>query len=272
LDRLFVNKPLLVITRIINGYLDAFSPQFLFTRGDAELRHSFGNHVIGQLLYPDIILIILGSIFLINNRFILLLLLLSPLPAALTRDGGAHASRSFLMVLPLYLIIALGLKYFYRLSKYIFIIFSLLYILSSVFFIQYVFSFYRLESPKPFNWGFQSVISQALDLSENYDRVYIDFYRDSPLMSYLFQTSYPPSLINAAKALDSKDIGQGLTAYQFGNVYLLTPGQRYWQSLSLTGKNLIVAISDQPEINKLPHIIRTVNYPDSTPAFFFFEK
>jgi len=278
LDRLFVNKPLLVITRIINGYLDAFSPQFLFTRGDAELRHSFGNHVIGQLLYPDLILIVLGLIFLFSYQnknlkiFLFLLLLLSPLPAALTRDGGAHASRSFLLVLPLYLFIALGLKKLYFISKNIFILFSVFYILSAVFFIQYVFSFYRLESAKPFNWGFQSVISQALDLSASYDRVYIDFYRDSPLMSYLFQTSFPPSRINTAKALDSVDIGQGLTAYRFGKVYLLTPGQRYWQSLSLTGKNLVVAISDQPEINKIPRIIRTVNYPDSTPAFFFFEK
>ncbi len=80
---------------IIHNYLSYVSPNFLFFKGDPNLRHS-PEH-IGELHYFELVTVPLGIFFLLREnrkeRAILMLwLFLYPIPAALTEP--AHAIRS----------------------------------------------------------------------------------------------------------------------------------------------------------------------------------
>ena len=79
------------------NYLSHFSPKFLFVSGDANPR----SHVPGwgEFYWISIPVLILGMISLAKNistKYILFVLLLSVIPAAITKESP-HALRSFLM-------------------------------------------------------------------------------------------------------------------------------------------------------------------------------
>jgi len=89
--------PLLRSAGLIAGnYLSHFSPAFLFWRGDAELRHSIPG--FGELHLLEAPFFVAGVALMLWRRrpvdwFLLLWLLIAPLPAALTREAP-HALRS----------------------------------------------------------------------------------------------------------------------------------------------------------------------------------
>jgi len=90
-------SPAELVLLFFQGYLSHFSPSFLLSTGDANLRHSVPG--VGQLLWPEAIAALLGLYFLLRRRsredlLLLAWVALGPLPAALTREGLPHALRS----------------------------------------------------------------------------------------------------------------------------------------------------------------------------------
>ena len=83
---------------IMANYLRAFSTDFLFIRGDPTYRHSI--QIVGELLTISFPFVLLGLWYLGSKRQWLWLswLFLAPIPAALTADGGYHATRLFLVI------------------------------------------------------------------------------------------------------------------------------------------------------------------------------
>src|SRR3989344_348043 len=101
IEPLFHNKPESIIRLFADNYVRAFSTDFLFVRGDPVGRHSI--QVMGELLPITAPFLILGLYYLAARRhyFWLIWLALAPIPSALTIDGAFHATRLFLMVVPL---------------------------------------------------------------------------------------------------------------------------------------------------------------------------
>jgi 4-amino-4-deoxy-L-arabinose transferase-like glycosyltransferase len=97
---------------ILGRWFNHFSGRFLFFSGDWQNpRHSAPNH--GMLLLTDLVFLLAGVVGLLRGKgrgpkFILLWLILAPLPAALSRDQ-VHAVRALNMVIPLTVISAIGL-------------------------------------------------------------------------------------------------------------------------------------------------------------------
>ena len=101
------------ISTIGANYLSHFSPNFLLWKGDANPRSQIPGH--GQLYWIDIPLFILGIYAIYKKRsFIflipLLLLLLAPIPASLTRESP-HALRSILAAPAFAMITSIGVWY-----------------------------------------------------------------------------------------------------------------------------------------------------------------
>lgn len=116
-------------SNFIYKYLIHYSYRYLFVYGDADFpgqfirRHSISG--IG-LFYPfEFIFLILGLIYLISSikkgrkefLFILILLVIFPIPDSLTNDATPFATRSYLGIIPLQIIIIFGIYYFYSLLK-----------------------------------------------------------------------------------------------------------------------------------------------------------
>lgn len=80
------------------NYIKHLSPDFLFTRGDPNLRHGGGTGVIYWVMLPFLAAGIAYSAITAGRRnvfyFLLFWLAVFPLAAALTNDGVPHATRS----------------------------------------------------------------------------------------------------------------------------------------------------------------------------------
>lgn len=88
--------------RFLSNYADYWDPRFLFTHGDANLRHSTGWG--GMLLVTTLPAILLGAAQCARRRreplprFLLLGAILAPVPAALTAEGTPHSLRASCML------------------------------------------------------------------------------------------------------------------------------------------------------------------------------
>jgi len=102
------------------NYLTHFSPEFLFFKGDSNLRHHSGFG--GQLLFLQGLLLILGFLRAVFckkriNWLMAVWLLTAPVVSSLVNEVP-HASRAIYMIIPLSWFTGLGMSYLYqRLSK-----------------------------------------------------------------------------------------------------------------------------------------------------------
>lgn len=104
--------------QMVKNYLSHFNPPFLFIQGDRNQRSQQSN--FGQLFFPDLILLPLGLFYLLRSKvknkwLILSLILLGPIPAAITKESP-HALRSLSMVPFIHLVSAIGIVYLTQIS------------------------------------------------------------------------------------------------------------------------------------------------------------
>lgn len=103
LSYIFHNKYQLVLERFIKNYFVSFSPEFLFLEGDKNIRQGFGQH--GMLYVLDFFIILYGLYLHFHKptslgKLFFWMLILGPIPFALTRDSlGPHATR-LIIILP----------------------------------------------------------------------------------------------------------------------------------------------------------------------------
>ncbi len=191
LERLFHNKVETISLRFLTNYLRSFSTEFLFVRGDPTVRHNM--QYFGELLPLTSPLLLLGLIYLFKKREFMWIfwLLLAPIPAALTIDGSWHATRSFLMTIPLAVILGSGLLYLKK-TKLLFL--STLVLLSINFLsgAHYYLVHYPQTSWRWWHVGFKQAMIDIAKLSPDYSRVIINNSYEPSLIRFLFYTRYSP--------------------------------------------------------------------------------
>jgi len=97
---------------VVSNYFKNFSLSYLFISGDTNPRSQFPNQ--SQLYLIDAVFLVLGLIYIVRSKnpklyLILGLLLLAPIPAAITKENP-HALRSILMSPLLSIISAIGIS------------------------------------------------------------------------------------------------------------------------------------------------------------------
>lgn len=113
-----INKYTIFTKSFIDKYIKNFSPEILFSSGDHTYLISLWHH--GYLYYVDLILMIVGILFLFKNHskfllFITALILLAPLPEAVRSDPNpSYAFHSILQYPFFYILIASGIFYLPR--------------------------------------------------------------------------------------------------------------------------------------------------------------
>jgi len=153
-SKLFHNKYQLMTDQFINNYLSSFSPQFLFTKGDENIRHGFGNH--GLMYTIDFLTVIIG-IYLASkkisrlSKIMILILIIAPIPFCLTTDSfGPHATRLIVMMVPLI--------YFSSLTVNKYKIFIPIYILQAILFWHYYTVHYPQSSANVWHYNQMQVV------------------------------------------------------------------------------------------------------------------
>lgn len=200
--KLFNNRPVYAAKKIIANYTNAFSSDFLFGMGDVTFRHSL--HKVGNLFWIQLPLILFGIIFTftkkrkeISDKFLIGLLLISPIPASLTIDGFNHASRLFLLVFPLSYFSAAGLNFilenFKGFIKNIVLIGIILVFLFEFFNFQfYYWNSYKRESWRWWHYGYKEIMNSLSSEKDKYKKIIIETVYEPALIRYLFWLKINP--------------------------------------------------------------------------------
>lgn len=290
-DRIFYNKFTYWGEKIFKNYINAYSPQFFFDKGDPNLRQSIG---MGQLFRIEVIALVIAVVFVSKikirkNIFILFFWLLAAgLPSAITMDGGNHATRLFVMLPPLILLIAYGWNVLVDIfpKKYIKLSvlgISAMYILSLTFYLNEYYGPYIYSSERWWHYGWGEAVKEVKSIDHNYDKVVISMSGEPAWIFFAGYYQYPPKLWQ-----ENFPIGHDVFLDGFGKIsntgkfYFGSPEkdiQIYGLGKYINSKTLYLAnasevgenLSTHPE--KSPHglkLLKVINYPSGSPAMYLF--
>lgn len=201
--RIFFNKPLSYGRRFIEEYARYFSSDFFLVYGTAKpIRYEIAG--MGLVSYVEFILLFLGIIAVGKYRFStlpLFLLILSPLPAALTTEDSPNLHRALFMIPFLSVLMAYGFYYLYELNKkqkFILPITILFFISNFLFFLEMYFAHNPVHEPIPLyrNATARELALKIKDEQLNYDKILVTNIPDSIYPWYAFYTKQDPATFN----------------------------------------------------------------------------
>ncbi|KKT30674.1 MAG: hypothetical protein UW41_C0008G0019 [Candidatus Collierbacteria bacterium GW2011_GWC2_44_18] len=196
------NHQVLATREFLSLYSSYLSPRYMFSLGDSGPRLPYAG--MGTFFVWQFPLYLIGLYFLIKERdlidfkyFVFTLLLISPIPAALTRDPYSTL-RSLPLVVPQILIISFGLVKPWEIlpafsSKLKFSVVALLVIFSSVRMFISIFYFNDYFNSKFWNYGWETVVKEIPNLNPQLPIV-VDSSRGDSYILMLFFLKYDPAL------------------------------------------------------------------------------
>ncbi len=291
--RIFHNKITEWTKILANNYLQTFSADFLFIKGDPNLRHSPLS--MGEFYKFQFPFLIIGLIFLLKlaetkfKYLMIVWLLLSPLPGVLTKDGSSHAIRLIFMLPPLIFLVSSGIYYSWQslrqnLKKIFVSLVSFLFLISFIFYSHNYWVHYPIDSQRFWQYGFGPAIKAVMQEEEKYERVIISQADEPALLFFLGYSMYPPDQFQKKYPLDKEEvvgfgllskldkyyfppIGRGIDLYSLGSI--LPPKTLYLA----TFKEINLDLIREPErIPKDIKLIKSITYPSGNPAFYLLEK
>ncbi len=281
-SKMIYNKPVGWLDKLGDNYLSAFSSQFLFAFGDPNLRHSVGG--TGMLLAVDIIGLIGGIIFLKRfwplrqYQFLVGLLILSPLPAALTEDGANHAHRLFIFSLPLLLILGLGwwqILSWLKNRNVLATVIGGLWLANFCFYLIKYYVAYPYTSARSFGYGYQQAMDKIVNLKDQYEGVVLTQAIDPPMGYYWFWAQVPPQEV-AAYGTDFSQLRPDRGP--LGRVSALSWPQTPLKPLAanfepgilylLTTREIPLDLRGKDPVPPGLRLLDTIKYPDNEVAFY----
>ncbi len=280
LAQLLYNKLTFALPVFIKNYLTYFSPDFLFFSGPGEATYGMlpGLGVIYLIEFPLLMIFLVkfiqkpGKIYF----FILLLLFISPVPAALTKGPGFAANRSAVMIIPLVLLSAVGGGiYLDSLAGRKGLMTGLFLIALLVSFGAFTVTYTQklpLVSAKAMGYGWLQALPRILKAAPDYPEIRFSRSLSEPQIYLAFYTRTDPRFFQAStpdwsdfenqgyKFLDQYD-GYKLSNFRFGNLFY--PDPVYVPTL------YVGRPEDFPA--SITYFV-AARYPDDTPAIVLAEK
>ena len=223
---LFHSEGLNFTRGILGRWFNHFSGRFLFFEGDWQNpRQTPPNQ--GVLLLADFICLLVGVVILLRQKFsretkfVWCWLLLSPFPAALSRDQ-VHAVRSFNMVVPLIVIISLGFYFLTTKLKGCKSILLAIYLISFIYFLDAYFIHLQKHDSQYWYYGYKQVVKKVTQVQGRYQEIKVQQSYDQPYIFFLFFQKYDPGKYqNQAKLTGGgADVGliERLDNIEFGQI------------------------------------------------------
>lgn len=288
---IFYNKPMIFAQVFITNYFKSLSPSFLFSEGDINFRQ--GIHEMGVLYYFEVILIILGMFTIVcgdwkKSALVFGWLILAPIPASLTYQGGFHATRLFIMLPPLVMLSAVGGNWILE-NKKIFTVRLLVFIVAVLFVFNITFYFYRYHihyGPESWRWwhvGFKEAM-QYIKLEEgNYSLIGFNNTYEPALIRFLFWNKTEPSLFHKEYpgTLEIGEVMPGFKGFKLGSKYFFGTTSQKSINETIPG-GMIYMVSARDEVpgdwdwSKNPpggiKVLKTIRNPLNKPIFYVVSK
>lgn len=285
-SRGFHNKFVVWAQAIGDNFLKSYSTNFLFVEGDLNLRHSIEN--IGMFYKVEFFALILGTIYLFTSQIdkkvkllMIFWLTAGALPAALTRDGGGHATRLILILPPLVFLVSCGIL---ALSKSRLLLLAYC-ILLMAFFVDYQHQYWvhnPTYSERWWHYGWKEAVAAIKSIEDKYDKVIISTADEPSWIFFAASYEYPPERWQKEFPLEQKVKLDGFgEVSHIGKFYFGSPENRdlyalgklldektlYLASIKELGLNLIREPERTPGDLRL---LKAVAFPSGEPAFYLF--
>ena len=276
INRLMHNKRILYFISWGQKYSSHFDLNFLGINGDEVPRSKVPE--MGQIHLIEVPLLILGLLYILkstiyNRRskiFIVLFLLISPIASSLTFQAPS-ALRALSMVVPLSILIACGIYYFFVLFKnlkssilsLITIIFIIIYSYSMAYYFDSYFLHYSKRYPFAWQYKFDQLVPYLESEKYKYENIYVTNKYDQPYILFLFFSKYNPQLIQSQIKLTPPDKFGFSTVSGYDNYHF---GKINWDDIP---SNSLVISSDE-DIPTKP--IKVINFSNNQPAFNIYQK
>ncbi|MCH7730105.1 glycosyltransferase family 39 protein [Patescibacteria group bacterium] len=292
LDKLTHNKFSFWTQNIVENYFQAFSTDFLFVKGDLNLRHSINN--VGQFYWIEALALLLGTVlFFVKFKdrrvkfFIAFWIIIGVVPSAITRDGGRHATRLILILPPLVFLVSYGLlegiRGIAKKWRYIFAIAYIgVWILELGFYQHYFWVHNPWDSERWWHSGFKEAIQSIKEIDKNYERVIISMAGEPAWIFFAGWYEYPPDRWHEGFPFE-KQVLEGFGEISFiDKFYFGTPQKDvavYGLGEVIDDKTLYLANAKEVGANLIMEpgrtpagltLIKAISYPSGEPAFYLF--
>jgi hypothetical protein len=261
----------------VKNYLGYFSPSFLATKGGTHYQFSLqGFGVINPIELPFFyfgLFLLLCNITKQNkvSKLVLFWLLVSPLPAVITRDPY-QVVRATTMLPAVYLVIAFGLKGFSDMFSHIdkvslyktIIMLSLLFSYFSFKYFDNLVRIYPEKHSQSWQFGYKEAIGFVKENYSQYDKIIITKVYGEPHEFVYFYTLFDPTKLIS---------DPNLVRYQRSDWFWTDSIDKYifvndWEIKDKT-KNLhnVLVVAGPKSVPDKGKVLKTINFLDGTPAF-----
>lgn len=282
------NKPVYFLKEFSKNYISYFSPQFLFLKGGTQYQFSLPEH--GLLYWINLPLFYIGLYSLLkksvsgdkNYLLLLLVLLLAPIPAAITSEKFAVLRSSAMIPAPM-LLIAMGIGKLSEIKKIILspsILISTFVILNLLFLENYWLTYsndYGRKYSQSWQYGYKEVASYIQQNSDKYAKIIMTKKYGEPHEFLLFHLKYDPQEYKSDKNLNRFYQSNWWWVDSFGKFYFIndwdipkTVNNRFIQESKKTvdcRQAKCLLITSPGNVPEGWNIIKTINFVDGSPAF-----
>lgn len=294
--RIFSNKVTYTVSILFQNYITYLSPEFLFVSGAGSESYGMisGRGVLYWIELP-FLLIALWAVArggLTNKssiNFILLWILLAPIPAALTKGSGFAANRAAIMMpaiqifsayggIILYDVLSKRWKHYRHILPYCLLVPLFIFL---VFFIEdYTFNA-PVHTATSMQYGMSEAISYINSEKDKYDQIIFSRSLSEPQIFVAFYSVSASERSEYEKwdpvdyQKESRDwlrySDQGLMfldqlgEYHLGKYVFTSIDYQRYSDLS------VLFVAKPPEVPKDEKVVKTINYPGGVPAIVFAE-
>ncbi len=277
-SRIFSNKPLYIFRTFVGNYLSYFSPQFLFTQGAAETTYGMISGQ-GALYLIEIVFIVSGVIILAKRglgkedyfKFLLFWILISVIPAALTKGPGYAANRVAIMMPAVQIFSAFGFLAFLNVfSKFRRILVPGVLIILLISFVGFL-EDYIYHSPSKsasgMLYGRREAVNFLSSVENNYKEIVVSKSLSEPQIFIAFYRKWDPKDYQKQSkdwmryVLEGKSFVDQLGSYNLGKYK--------FEDINYTGrrgKARMLLVGKPEEFPEDISFMKVIDYPDGRPA------
>ncbi len=274
------NKILFAAERIVQNYLNAFSPEFLFIKGGENHAHNILN--FGNMYLVEAPFLFLGFIYLLTvlkgkeKLLIVWWFLIAPIAASITKDAP-HTNRMFAIFPMLPLVTALGIYWlvavYFRNKSYRLITVGIVIVLFMVNFVIYMDRYYiHFPRDEVAGWGngYKELNKVLISSPYNVKHIIMNKPEYSPYSFLLFYQQYDPSTYQKESIsypitddgfVHVKEFGR----YEFRDI-------DWGQDTQRLNTLLIDQTNQVPEFVKNTYPVKEIKLPNGKPMFTIVES
>lgn len=203
------------------NYLKSWNFSWLFFSGQADNpRHGVSDWGLFYWWMSPLLLLGLGEVWKERskkfNKWILWWLFTASVPASLTIQGGNHATRLFVLIVPLTLLVAKGwlrlLTMFRRYTLFIYVGLAILASINLAYYLEEYYVHYSQNHYRAWEYGMEDAITYALNHENDYKHVIVTkSYIHLPMLYYLFYSKYDPRKLHEQFRLADKGLSPSPT-------------------------------------------------------------